>query len=389
MALYRLAVALAEQGRVLDAIEADRKALDLEPRYVPSRYHLAQLKTFTRDDPDLLALETLAGGEDAFEASELTGLFFALSKAYDDVCDYDQSFRYLRRANELRRETFEYDVAADVCFMNQTAAVFQPELFEHFRGLGSSSDLPILIVGMPRSGTSLVEQILASHPAVYGGGELEHLPELVTAVSLLNERGLGAPEGVTLLRSADLGGLGDAYEARLRKIGPAAVKVTDKQPLNFRHLGLARLIMPRARVIHCNRDPVDTCLSCYRELFGSIKFAFDLDELGRYYCAYAQLMQHWRVVLPRSWMLEVSYEDLVDDVERQARRIVAYCGLEWDDACLAFHANQRPVRTASFAQVRRPIYRNSVARWRRYERHLGPLLHALEPGSDRTADSDR
>lgn len=372
----QLAIALAEQGQLSEATTAAHKAIELSPRDVGPRALLARLKTFSPGDPDLLALEAMARDEGSFEDGELIALFFTLAKAYEDVRDYERSFAYLRRANALKRQTFEYDVDVDVRFLSQIAAVFQDGLLDQFAGAGTPSELPILIVGMPRSGTTLVEQILASHPAVHGGGELSHLRELAGAVALLNEDGRGFPDGVPQLRSEDLRRLGHGYVERLRQLAPGAARVTDKNNWNFGHLGLARLIVPEARVIVCTRNPIDTCFSCY-SLQGPIEFACDLGELGRYYRGYARLMDHWRSVLPGEWMLEVSYEALVADFDREVRRIVTHCGLEWDDACLSFHATERPVGTASFAQVRRPIYHSSVARWRRYEPYLGPLLAAL------------
>jgi tetratricopeptide (TPR) repeat protein len=380
-AFRQLANALGTEGRAAEAIAADRRALELRPRDVWARYHLAQLKTFTTvgDDPDLDALEALAGEPDRLQGPELTAVLFALAKACDDLGDDARSFGYLERANALRRSTLDYDLAGNLSTFEQIAAVFDDELFARCAGSGSQSDLPVLIVGMPRSGTTLVEQILASHPAVSGGGELRHLQELVTGVTVLAGRGHAFPDGVLELRREDLGRLGHGYVERLRALAPEAARVTDKNPLNFRYLGFARMIVPRAAIVHCTRDPVDTCFSCYRAFFGAVNFAFDLEELGRYYRAYERLMEHWRAVLPESWILDVSYENLVSDLEGQARRLVAHCGLEWDDACLNFHAAGGNVRTASFAQVRQPIYDSSVARWRRYEQHLGPLLEALGP----------
>ena len=381
-AFKQLANALGEEGLLSEAIDADRKALELCPRYAWALYHLAQLKTFSSGDPELMALEALARDDEGLEPLELIAVLFGLAKAYDDLGDYDRSFENLRQANALRRDTVEYDVAAVTRAFDQIAAVFDSELLDQFADSGSPDDLPVLIVGMPRSGTSLIEQILASHPAVHGAGELQDLEELAGAVALLCDRALGFPDGVPHLSSEDLGRLGQGYVERLRHRAPRFRRVTDKNSLNFCYLGLARLIAPRSHVIHCARDPVDTCLSCYRAFFETIDFACDLDELGQYYRGYTRLMDHWRAVLPRGWMLEVRYEDLVADVEGEARRIVTHCGLEWDDACLSFDTTERSVRTASFAQVRKPVYRSSVARWRHYEQHLGPLIGALELETD-------
>lgn len=382
-----LALALAEEGRLPAAIDAIRGALKSRPRYFSALYLLAQLKTFSPGDPDLLALEVLARDEEALDEQQLIKLCFTLAKAYEDVGDYERSFSYMRRANILKRETFEYDLEADVQLLREIAAVFQAELFDRFAGTGSESELPVLIVGMPRSGTSLVEQILASHPAVHGGGELDHLLEFDNAVSLLNEEGVGFPRGVAQLRFDDFGRLGHGYVKRLQQDAPQALRVTDKNVINFRNLGLVYLIAPRARVIHCVRDPVDTCLSCYTLDFAAVKFAFDLVELGRFYRAYQELMEHWRRVLPNDWVLRVRYEDLVQNLESEARKIVAHCGLEWDDSCLSFYETTRHVETASFAQVRQPVYAKSVARSRRYDPYLATLVAALESGDGTTAST--
>jgi hypothetical protein len=239
-------------------------------------------------------------------------------------------------------------------------------------GQGDPSPVPVFILGMPRSGTTLVEQMLASHPQVHGAGELS---DFTAAVA-----GLDGPDGVP----ADIGGaelrrIGARYVARVRPLAPGALRITDKMPANFRFAGLIHLALPNARIIHLRRDPVDTCLSCFSILFGGDQpHTYDLGELGRYYRAYQRLMEHWRAVLPLGVMLEVQYEALVGDFEPQARRIVAHCGLEWDDACLDFYKTQRPVHTASAVQVRRPVYQTSVGRWRPPEDLLRPLLDALD-----------
>jgi hypothetical protein len=249
-------------------------------------------------------------------------------------------------------------------------------------GAGHASALPVFIVGMPRSGTTLIEQILASHPQVFGAGEL---PDLGDAAARLSEPGdaNGAfPEIVASLPDEVLRQVGARYADAAGARAPMAERVTDKMPLNFYFVGLIHLALPNARIIHASRDPLDTCLSCFATLFtGDHRVAYELSELGRYYKAYEGLMEHWRRVLPDGVMLEVRYEDVVADVGREARRIVAHCGLSWDDTCLRFHGSPRPVRTASAAQVRRPIYDSSVGRWRAYDKLLLPLIEALGTGA--------
>lgn len=232
---------------------------------------------------------------------------------------------------------------------------------------------------MPRSGTTLVEHILASHSRVYGGGELSDLRRLAGGLNKLSPTGHDFPDGVADLGPKDLHRLGRTYWEAVRRRAPDAPHVTDKAPGNFRYLGLIHLMLPRARIIHCVRNPVDTCLSCYKLLFVSGQnFSYDLVELGRYHRLYTRLMDHWRAVMPGR-ILDVRYEDLVAAQERETRRLLEFCGLPWEDACLSFHTTRRLVKTASATQVRQPIYKSAVGSWKRYARHLGPLLESLGP----------
>ena len=228
-------------------------------------------------------------------------------------------------------------------------------------GAGDGSRAPIFVVGMPRSGTSLIEQILASHPDVHGAGEL-----------LLFDRAI-AEAGTD-----DLAALGGRYLALLDAIAPADKRVVDKLPSNFRHVALLHLALPRARIVHCVRDPLDTCFSCYVTHFTARQdFSWDLAEAGRYYRAYAALMEHWRAILPPGVMLDIAYEDVVGDVEASARRILAFCDLPWNDAVLRFYETSHPIRTASFKQARQPIYTTSVRAADPYRAELQPLIDAL------------
>jgi Sulfotransferase family len=236
--------------------------------------------------------------------------------------------------------------------------------------------VPVFIIGMPRSGTSLVEQILASHPAIHGAGELPLFAGL--AANRFGADGAGlSSESAT---PETLRAIGADYLAGVCAAAPAAARITEKTPANFRFAGLIHLALPGARLIHVRRDPVDTCWSCFARSFENDQnHTYELGELGRYYRAYADLMAHWRSVIPEDAMIEVQYEALVDDLEGQARRLVAHCGLEWDAACLAFHRTRRAVHTASAAQVRQPIYRGSVGHGRSYLALLQKLVDALGP----------
>ena len=247
--------------------------------------------------------------------------------------------------------------------VDDIVSTYSPALLSRLRGTGCQSERPVFIVGMHRSGSSLVEQILASHPLVHGAGERRHMARIAATLGSETE-----PDR--------LEALGETYVGALPDHG--ATRVIDKTPGNFERLGLIRLILPKARIIHCHRDPLDSCLSCFKTLFQEGNgYSYDLAELGHYYRSYQRLMDHWREVLPGD-VLDVAYEDVVEDLETMARRLVEFCGLPWDDACLEFHETDRPVQTASAAQVRKPIYKTAVGRWRRYESHLNALMKALD-----------
>jgi hypothetical protein len=233
---------------------------------------------------------------------------------------------------------------------------------------------------MPGSGTTLVEQILASHHDVHGAGELATFSEVVGSVYGPDGRLVGYPDFVTECDGGVFRAIGSYYAAALRKLAPQARQVVDKMPSNFIFAGLIHLALPNARIIHVVRDPIDTCVSCYFRLFtGNLDHTYDLAELGRFYRRYQKLMDHWHDVLPEGRMLDVRYEDIVGDLETASRRILTHCGLDWDPHCLQFHQTDRRVRTASAIQVRQEIYRSSIGRWRDYRPWLGPLLQELLP----------
>ena len=257
---------------------------------------------------------------------------------------------------------------------------FDRALFLSRSTLGAASELPVFVLGMPRSGTTLVEQILASHPMVHASGELLASGLMIDGIASLpaaRQAGKGYPEAVRLVDRAAAEALAGRYLEAIGRDAGEAARVTDKLPFNFLRIGLIALLLPRARIIHCQRDPYDTCLSCYFQDFQDAQpFVYELERLGKYYREYERLMAHWRSVLP-SPMLEVPYEALVNDPEPWCRRILEHCALPWDERVLRFFATERSVQTASFWQVRQPIYLSSVGRWRHYRKHLGPLFEAL------------
>jgi tetratricopeptide (TPR) repeat protein len=364
-------------GHLREAYAAFAAAVARDPRNAHIHLNLARLAPFKANDPRLAALEKLAEFAPSLPENDLIALNFALGKAHADLGNSARSFRHMLRANGLKRQRVAYDEAAKLDEFARVRATFTLQLMRKKSGCGDPSSVPVFIVGMPRSGSTLLEQILASHSCVFGAGEIDDFAAAVTEVSGSAE---GFPESVSSLAAGQLRHLGQRYVERVSAKAPDAMRLTDKMLSNISHVGLIHLALPNARIIHARRDPVDTCLSCFSIWFGDddLPFAYDLAELGRYYRAYAEMMHHWQTVLPQGVMLDVWYEDVVDDLEGQARRLLAHCGLEWEDRCLDFHLTERQVHTASATQVRRPLYRDSVGRSRAYGDLLRPLLDTLE-----------
>jgi tetratricopeptide (TPR) repeat protein len=375
-----LGIALQALGRIEEACGAYQRALQTAPRQATVHLNLAIARPFTSGDPRLSALEALAQNLSALDDAQQTALHFALGKAFADLQAPERSFHHWLAGNALKRRTIAYDEAATLRLLRRIRATFTRELMAQKRGGGAPSPAPIFVVGMPRSGTTLIEQILASHSKVFGAGELEAFP--VVAADLLKE---AMPEGMAMVSLGTLRQLGEHYLSAVARSAapptPAATlpeRIVDKLPTNFLSLGLIHLALPNARIIHVCRDPADTCLSCFSVLFaGPVPYSYELGELGRYYRAYEELMAHWRCVLPPGVMIDVRYEDVVSDLKAQARRMLAHCGLAWEDACLAFHETRRLVRSASSVQVRQPLYRSAIGRWRPYQDLLSPLWQAL------------
>ena len=378
-----LGAALRDLGNIEQAAASFRRAVEIAPDHGEAYGNIYSLKTLAPREDDIAAMRALLSGP-AVGNRQAIVLCFALAGAYEGLGDYDRSFEFLERGNRLRRASFEYDGRELESKVEKIMSVFDRQFVARAGGEGSASCAPIFVLGMPRSGTSLVEQILASHSQVHGGGELRDFAALVDGLEKRTGDRAGYPDAVKELDREDFRRLGDAYVAAVGRRTPVAPRFTDKLPDNFLHIGLIHLALPNAKIIHCTRDAVDTCLSCYKVDFAKngIRFAYDLGELGRYYRLYDRVMRHWRSVL-RGRFLDVSYEALVEDQEAQIRRLLEHCELPWEERCLAFHRSGRAVRTASAAQVRQPIFTTSVGRWKRYERHLGPLLEIL--GEPRTA----
>ncbi|HTW25564.1 MAG TPA: sulfotransferase [Acetobacteraceae bacterium] len=375
----RYGLALAEAGDLDAAAGALDAAIALRPSPAILRER-ATIRPTRADDPCLAIMRSLAAGADALTDADQVQLHFALGRALADAGDPAAGFDHLRTGNALHRSLIRYDETGTLRLLDQIRQSFPAALMQARSGAGVHSAVPVFIVGMPRSGSTLVEQILASHPAVFGAGEIPAFGDAVHALGC----DLPYPELAADLDLADLQRLGRDYLARIGAERRSVARITDKMLANALFVGLIHLALPQARILHVCRDPVDTCLSCFAELFTPDQpFAYDLGELGRFHRVHAQLMAHWRAVLPDEIVLTIRYEALIADFDAVVHGLLRHCGLAWDDRVRRFHDTRRAVRTASLAQVRRPIDQTARGRWRPDDATLRPLLEALaEP--DRT-----
>ncbi len=374
--LHWMGICREAQGDFGEARTYFERALASKPDHVYARFHLATLNKGKAEDSDIAHLEELAAREDLPAADRATALY-GLGDIHDARHEFDKAFASYEAANQVMGGAEVFELDKRTAYVEQLKRVYGPELFAAKADIGDESTLPIFVLGMPRSGTTLVEQILASHPQVEGAGELREMGYIVQNLPQLVGGDLPYPDCIAALDRATAQEIANAYLAQLRECSADALRVTDKLPNNFQRIGLIHLLFPNARIIHCKRDRLSTCWSCFVQNFGDGQvFSYDLGNVGRYYRLYEDLMNHWHTVLP-GLILDVKYEDVVANLERESRRIIAHCGLDWDPRCLDFHMTERPVVTASYQQVRQPIYTSSLDRWRAYERYLDPLKEAL------------
>ena len=408
-ARINLSKALGQLGKAEEALAPLEEAIDLE--HDNSEAHIQLALTFRQLGQTELAIQRLeqfltirpACGEAYYQISmirprrELISIVekllsdgcpkvdtvychFALGNLFNSSKSFDQAFRHFLMANTLQRETFTYHAGDTSEVVDRLIKVYCSDFFAGKRQFGSASPLPVFILGMPRSGTTLIEQILSSHPLIHGAGETETFPELNRSIAQQLEYARPSPECMSLMD----GKMVEEYSARyLQELSlhcPTAARITDKFPHNFLEIGLIKTLFPDARIIHCQRNPLDNCISLFFHCFTNFKASFELTELGQYYLQYQRLMSHWQKLFPGE-IFTVQYEDLVLDQETVSRRLVEYIGLEWDEKCIDFHNNERNVMSPSNMQVRQPIYESSVNRWKLYEKQLQPLIEVLQQAS--------
>jgi tetratricopeptide (TPR) repeat protein len=378
--LYELGVVERINGNIEKSQELIRQSLTLRPDFPPGLRTYGVDHKYTYGDEEFRRLNRVVANLTEMSDEDQVQMHFALAKAFDDVGDLDACFTHYGVGGAKKRRIESYNEKSSARLFQIMEKFVGKPFFESNTEKGCDSDIPVFILGMPRSGTSLLEQILSSHPDVFGAGELKIMTSVIENISV----------GATRLRlndvepafpyeeNASYEARGRRYVEQLTRLAPKPYKrIVDKMPGNFNFVGLIHKMLPKAKIIHSDRNPVETCLSCYRILFAEgHQWTYNLRELGRYYKRYWGLMNHWRETLP-GVMLEMRYEDTVADVEGQARAVIGFLGLEWTDDCLKFYETERPVKTASASQVRKPIYNTSVNRWKKYEKFLQPLLEEL------------
>jgi predicted Zn-dependent protease len=371
--------ALRTSGHTDQAIDAYQRAVTLDPKLGEAYWSLANLKTFRFTEADVEAMRGALARQDLV-ADERLHFEFALGKALEDRREYEESFTHYARGNGLRRELHPYASEATTVYVQRTLEVFTPEFFASRAGAGATAADPIFILGLPRSGSTLLEQVLASHSLVEGTMELPQLPQIGRDIGGRLMRQEHFAETVGALSPEELRAFGERYLTETRVMRKTAAPFfIDKMPNNCFYVGLIHLILPNARIIDARRHPLGSCFSCFKQQFArGQNFTYSLSDLGLYYRDYVEFMAHFDTVLPGR-VLRVNYEDMVEDTEAQVRAVLAYCNLPFEDGCLRFYENERAVRTASSEQVRQPIFRQGVDHWRNYEPWLGPLKDALGP----------
>ena len=371
-------ICLKSVGRLDDAREQLIKSLEFNPRAYGIYANLADLEKFTPDHPHLAAMEAIMRDASDPMSERYMALHFGLGKAYEDIGEYEKAFTHFQMGATLKRAKLKYDEADTFAFFDAIRETFSAEFFAHRPFEGSPSNVPIFIIGMPRSGSTLVEQILSSHPQVFGAGEIKEYSRRLNALRSRFPALPKYPQIAVKMNQAQYKIVTEGYLSTVKGYSPMHAHVTDKLLTNYYFVGMLHVMFPNAKFVHTKRNPVDTCWSAYTKLFkDDMPHSYDFGELGRYYKKYEELMAHWDQVLPPGLIKTIVYEDVVDNLETRARELLEFLELPWDPACLSFHESGRPVKTASVTQVRQPVYRTSVEKWRCYGERMQPLVDAL------------
>lgn len=375
-AFVALGDVLSDQGKTNEALSFYKKAIQIKPDMIDAYCGLFFNTKYSKYNSYIKSMESLYADKN-LSREDRTMLCFSLGKAYEDLKKYKESIQLIIEANNLKSKSIDYSISKAENFVMSIISAFPKEYFDQRRNVGYNDKTPIFILGMPRSGTSLVEQILSSHPMIYGAGELTDIADLTKSICI-DHSSNQFPLCINDVSNAKLKELGKAYASNLRRFSNECEYITDKMPHNFLYIGFIKTILPDAKIIHCIRDPMDNCLSLFKNYFevSTHDYSYDMKTLGEYYNIYTRIMEYWQNIF-HDEIYELSYEQLVYDQERETRKLLKYCNLPWDDSCLNFHKTKRTVSTASKEQVRRELYNDSVKLWKNYEVELSPLRKAL------------
>ena len=365
-------------GRYEESVAAYKKCVEIQPIFAEAYWSLANLKTYTFDESEIKAMEEHVKN-DQMPINNKAFFHIALANAKEKQKDYEEAWVNFERGNDLRRQEEVYDSVQTQVTHDQLIEVFNEELIESIKDKGCPSKAPILIVGLPRSGSTLIEQILASHSLVEGTKELPDLSLLARKLTKSRPQGIKYPDAVKDMSDDELVEYGEDYLTTTKRYRTDKPHFIDKMPNNFANIGFLKMILPNAKVINAQRNPLDSCISSYKQLFyKGQSWSYDLFEIAEYYLEYQRMMDHWHKLFPGE-ILDLKYENLINNQEDETESLLKYCGLEWEEQCLKFYETERSINTASSEQVRQPIYKGAMNAWKNYESHIGPLIETLEP----------
>ena len=375
-------LSLKNLGNFEEAISTAKESIRVKPNYGIAHRHLSSMLDYSeKNNSHLLEMESVYA-EELTSQEDRMHIAFGLGKAYEDLGEFEKAFSFLQEGNRIHRGSIDYSTESRLKPFTLLKKNFSKDFFDNYKSLSTQGEKMIFIIGMPRSGTSLVEQIISSHSRVYGAGERRFLKEVVD-LGIPPIDGVPFPKNITLHDPKVFDIVGLNYLKLIEKLEKDEGRlVIDKMPYNFMYVGVLSCALPKAKIILCERDPLDNCFSIYKQKFGlGNEFAYSLKEIGEYYNLYRDLTSHWKSVLPKK-MLTMKYEDIISDQEKMSKILIEFCGLDWEEECLSFHSNRREVHTASAVQVRKPIYKTSVKLSEKYKNNLNPLMKELNRGEN-------
>ena len=357
-------------GKFAQAAKHFKEAIQVTPNFVLAHRGLSRITKYTKQNEHFNEMVRIYNNTNILDFIGKVEIAFSLGKAYEDIKSFDESFKFYNEANEIYRKKINFSITGEKKRFQNNKETFNKKLFEKYNRSGYSSTSPIFIVGMPRSGTTMIEQILSSHPKVFGADEIDFIPDLIKKNFGKNDLRSFFEDEIDF-KEDSLRKIGKNYVHKIEKISNKSERTTDKLPVNFFSIGLIKLILPNSKIIHCYRNPKDNCFSIFKTHFtsGRIKYAYDLKEIVEYYKLYNDLMKYWNNVLP-NFVYNIKYENLILDTESEIKNLVHFCNLKWTEVCLNFHNNNRPIRTASDTQARSKIYNTSIDSWKHYKKYL-------------------